>query len=82
MKGDAHPPGSLHQSVHGSHVDAPVALQGSEHHAVRAFLAGRMDIRDHRLKFFRRIAEVAAARTDDDMQTGMGQQTAGQPHLS
>ena len=82
MEGHGHSFGSLNEATVGVHVQRTVSIQTAYHHAVNAKLTAYADVFQHTLHLKRRIEEVAAARTDDDVQTGGGEQTACHLYLS
>ena len=82
MERHGHSFGSLNEATVGIHVQRTVRVQTAYHHAVNAKLTANADVLQHTLHLKRRIEEVAAARTDDDVQTGGSKQTACHLYLS
>lgn len=70
------------QAAVGLHVDASVCRQTPEDDAVGTAFAGDVDVFLHTLKLQIGIEEVAAARTDDDMQERASQHLTGNLDLA
>ena len=82
MERHGHSFGSLNEATVGVHIQRSVRVQTAYHNAVNAKLTANTDVFQHTLHLKRRIEEVSAARTDDDVQTGGGKQTACHLYLS
>lgn len=73
MKRDRHRTGEFDELSRAPGIDIAVAVEQPDHDAVYASLFGADDITPHDLKFGLGIKEIAAARTNDDMQRDVEQ---------